>query len=160
MSAEAFVNRMMILYGPPNSADDDAFIAELRDMLSGYGKSVLDRAGSMIRDSHTSAFWPTLGVINAAVRKAGHDLAPRHVILAAEDHEPPTPEQAERAAALVAELKSFVALHAIADREPAPLADTSRPAFEKMQRESPNQELHRKPRSLSDLSRRMSGDDA
>jgi hypothetical protein len=158
MSADAFVNRMMVLYGPPNSADDEAFIAELRDMLSGYGKSVLDRAGSMIRDSHTSAFWPTLGVINAAVRKAAHDLAPRHVILAAEDHEPPTPEQVERAAALVAELKSFVALHAIADREPAPLADTSRPAFEKMQRESRNRYLHEMPRTLTARSRAMTGE--
>lgn len=166
MSADAFVNRMMVLYGPPNSADDEAFLAELRDMLSGYGKPVLDRAGSAIRDSHSSPFWPTLGVINAAVRKAAMDLAPPKTIPRAEREslEPPTPEQAARAAALVVAMKAAMIENGhmtISQKsEVKPWHDTSRPAFEKMQRESPNQELHRKPRSLSDLSRRMSGDDA
>lgn len=164
MSADAFVTRMMVLYGPPNSADDDAFLAELRDMLSGYGKAVLDRAGSSIRDSHSSPFWPTMGVINAAVRKAAMDLAPPKVIPRAEREnlEPPTPEQAARALALVEEMKRNMAdsgrLTISQKSEAKPWFDTSRQAFERMQRESPNQELHRKPRTLSEISRRMSGD--
>lgn len=66
---DAFINRLIVLYGPPDSADDGAFIDEYKDMLSTFDPSLLKRTGDVIRDTHMSRAWPTPAFVKAAVSK-------------------------------------------------------------------------------------------
>lgn len=75
MSADAFINRMLVLYGNPDSADDDAFIDEYREMLKGADTAVLKAAGDIIRSTHVRRGWPTPGEVADAVRKAAWQVS-------------------------------------------------------------------------------------
>lgn len=71
MSTDAFVSRMIVLYGQPDSADDGAFLDEIKEMLAGSSAAVLKAAGDIIRSTHTRRGWPSPGEIQSAVRQAG-----------------------------------------------------------------------------------------
>ena len=163
MSVEDFISRLTVLFGPPETVDDDAFIGELRDMFGLYEDEILRRAGNTLRSEHTLRGWPTFGEINDAVRGSAH-------FVMSNKRQPPatgsayveqTPEAKERVQAMVQQLVQTTAASAVPDH-PIPdveLKDVSRPAFEKMQSESRNHGLHRKPDGLTDRSRRMMGDE-
>lgn len=68
--ATSFVNRLIVLYGQPGSADDDTFIDEIKEMLAGAAPAVLKTAGDIIRSTHTRRGWPSPGEIQAAIRQA------------------------------------------------------------------------------------------
>lgn len=70
MSTDAFVSRMIVLYGQPDSADDGAFLDEIKEMLAGASPAVLKAAGDIIRSTHTRRGWPSPGEIQAAIRQA------------------------------------------------------------------------------------------
>jgi hypothetical protein len=69
MSIDAFIQRLLVLYGTPDSADDGAFIEEYREMLANFDPAFLKRAGDMIRDTHMRRGWPTPAEVRAALRK-------------------------------------------------------------------------------------------
>jgi hypothetical protein len=73
---DQFLNRLIVLYGHPDTADEDAFIEEYRDMLRYTGDDVLKRAGDIIRASHKRRAWPTPGEIMEAVTTANKQLHP------------------------------------------------------------------------------------
>lgn len=77
---DQFLSRMIVLYGHPDSADEDAFIDEYRDMLRGFQDDVIKRAGDIVRDTHKRRSWPTPGEVMEAVTRAGKEL-----------HRPPLP---------------------------------------------------------------------
>ena len=164
MSVETFINRLLVLFGPPETMDDDAFIDELRDMFGRRSDRVLKDAGDKLRSEHTRRGWPTIGEINEAVRAAAayEDLIKRHQARPEQivGPPPPTPEECARVQAMVDELKRAAAAWRLPPADDAPLRDVSRPAFEEMQRNSPNKDIHRRPATLTERSRRMQGDDA
>lgn len=73
---DQFLNRLIVLYGHPDSADEDAFVEEYRDMLRHTPSDVLKRAGDIIRGTHKRRTWPTPGEIMEAVTTAGRQLNP------------------------------------------------------------------------------------
>lgn len=75
MSADQFINRMLVLYGPPDSPDEAAFVDEYREMLAGYDPKVLKAAGDLIRNSHMRRGWPVPGEIVDALRRACSQVA-------------------------------------------------------------------------------------
>lgn len=58
MSSEAFIQRMIVLYGPPETMDDDAFLKEYTDILRPFDGEMLKAAGDHIRATHKRARWP------------------------------------------------------------------------------------------------------
>lgn len=70
-TATSFVNRLIVLYGQPGSADDDTFLDEIKEMISGSSAAVLKAAGDIIRATHTRRGWPSPGEIQSAIRQAG-----------------------------------------------------------------------------------------
>lgn len=88
MSANILLQRLLVLYGPPESPDDAAFVEEYQDMLAGTEQHVLKMAGDFIRDTHARRGWPTPAEVKAAVAKAaGRFAAAREPILTEEDFE-------------------------------------------------------------------------
>lgn len=71
---DQFFNRLIVLYGHPESADDDAFLEEYREMLAGIDAGVLKRAGDVIRNSHARRGWPTPGEVRRAVDAAAAEI--------------------------------------------------------------------------------------
>ncbi|TXH52849.1 MAG: hypothetical protein E6Q97_14605 [Desulfurellales bacterium] len=77
-TATSFVNRLIVLYGQPGSADDDTFIDEIKEMISGSSAVVLKAAGDIIRATHTRRGWPSPGEIQSAIRQAGAKVERAH----------------------------------------------------------------------------------
>lgn len=154
---KAFLNRMGVLYGPPETADAKAFIREYETMLARYSVEIIRLAGDYIRDNHTRRSWPTPGEVREAMmevapepervdwdsvgfdRKEGwkfSDLAKSAA----------TPESKARVQAMVDEMKRNFAANKIDEKEPVDIdwKRGQRDGFLEMQRTSPNQGLHRK----------------
>lgn len=155
--------RLLNLFGPPQCDDPAAYLAEVADALKGYDWDTCMAIGTMARDQ--CQFFPRIAELhhfaNAAVRD--REFRSRKPYEPEPERPPPTPEQCAVAAELVRRAKEAMAAHAMPKEkwtDPDWKAG-QRPGFEKMQRESPNHGLHRaKGGRLTDLSRRMSGDDA
>ena len=154
---KSFLNRMGILYGPPETPDAKAFIREYEAMLARYSAEIIRSAGDHIRDHHTRRSWPTPGEVREALmavapapervdwdsveadRKEGWkfaDLAKSAV----------TPESKARVQAMVDEMKRNLAAKAIDDKPDTFEPDWERgqrDGFTEMQRTSPNKGLHR-----------------
>lgn len=156
MSAQQrLVDRLVTIYGEPKTDDPVAYINEFEKAVKGFAAEVLQAAGDeVIRECK---YWPRPAEVvdraNAICLKieAGKPKPPPEP-----DMPPPTPEQIARAReitrlALVAMRKQD------AERLPE-LPPVDRPAFERMQRQSPNWWLHRKAPGLSETSRRMTGE--
>lgn len=84
MTVARLFSRMTILYGQPSTADDDAYLAELRDMMGGTDPAIIDTAGDIIRATHKRRGWPSPAEIMAAIEKASSEQ-PRKPAQVAED---------------------------------------------------------------------------
>lgn len=143
---EDLIERLVAVFGEPRVNDPNAYMAECAKAWSGWSGSILHRAGDeLIR---TAKFFPRPAEINDIAGRIAADDASRKAASAPPrieaERQPPTPEQCERTSLLVQQLKRFVAEHTLSDK-PAPKVDwtrVQRPAVERMQRESPNRELH------------------
>ena len=70
MTVSRLFSRMTILFGPPSTSDDDAFLAELSDMIGKTEPDILNAAGDIIRATHKRRGWPSPAEIMAAIEKA------------------------------------------------------------------------------------------
>jgi L-lactate utilization protein LutC len=145
MTIDEFLNRLVVLYGPPESPDVAAFVNEYREMLRGTGEHLLKPAGDEIRATHTRRGWPTPAEVKAAIGKAAAKIQAKPV-LAIEDHsaQPTGKRMSDKSReALMVQFRSAMAefeLKNVIKRAPL---DASREAFQAMQRNSPNHKLHR-----------------
>lgn len=70
MTPDDFITRMTVLYGPPDTIDNEMFLDEYRAVLVGNDGKILKRAGDIIRDTQVRRFWPTPAEVKEAIRKA------------------------------------------------------------------------------------------
>lgn len=162
MSASDAVNKLAAMFGEPRTPDPELFLDEYAKALKGWDGLVLDRAVSeAIREC---VYWPKpADIIQRAERIAAEMYKPKPFDDRYAWRPEPTPEEKARVQALVDAAKKALSANGLpADTvNPPDWKAGQRPGFEKMQRESPNHGLHRaKGGRLTDLSRRMSGDDA
>ena len=141
-----FTDRFFNLYGPAEAVDPKSFVGEYVHALAGNAAELLKPAADHVIAEHKYRNWPTVGECVAAVRTIAERAAAAR--LRAPPPVEPRPiysaDARERVAALVEEAKA--SLTKATPPHPRPkLPDVGREAFEKMQRESPNPHLHRKP---------------
>ncbi len=159
---EALIERLLNIFGPPKVENPDAYLDEIRSAMNGCGHDAITKVGDMARDE--CKWFPKPAELREfAARAAAGMRKPVYSRDERRDLPPPTPEQAARAAALVAEMKRNIAANIVnlsgsATAERKPLMDTSAPAFERMQRGSQNLSMHEKPRTLTERSRAMTGE--
>ena len=131
--------------------------------LTGYRPDVLASAAKAIIRDRESPWFPTVGECTQACRMAILRMPTNRTeadAIKAADQQWPEPTE-EQKAAVNAMVEAFKQSMKVKTTEAAkPLPDVSRPAFEKMMRESPNQELYLDKKTLTERSRRMMGDDA
>ncbi len=152
------LDRFQKLYGDPKRSDMEAFFEEYEIALMGWNEDVLRRAVDIVVREHEYPSWPMPG----AVHKACERVAPtRQVTPNYPDPERVHLTDQQHAAMDEAYAKTRAVLQKTADGlelGKRPLPDTSRPAFEKMQRESKNPTLHMTPEGLTALSKRITGE--
>lgn len=160
MTPDEFINRMLVLYGAPETADTDMFFNEYRAVIGKSEPRVLAVAASIIRDEHEYKNWPVPAMVRKAIASASvrvHGPAKHEDKNWQNPRANPSEESRQRVQEMVSE-----AVHNMGGdkaSQPKKILGVSRPEFEAMQRNSPNQELHRNPqRSLTERSRRMQGD--
>lgn len=140
---DKLIARLVAVFGEPKTPRPEMFLDEFRRAVDGYAPEVYPAAANEI--IATSTFWPK----PAEVRKIADRIATARFRPAplppADDLPPPSPESVARARALVAEATKAIAAGSPPTIAPKPWRDTSRPAFEAMQRNSPNRALHIKP---------------
>lgn len=165
------IARFSAMFGAPRTDDPDLFIAEFERAISGIDKQLLAKAGDALMRS--SKFWPkpseVLDLVDkmASERERYERLNHREV----EKHvPPPTPEQAARANALVAEFKRSLAQMDVSEKKDGKPANPvpDRTAFEgrwspvfKCRWHAPplaDSDLVKRGQSLTARSRAMSGD--
>lgn len=143
--------RLDTIWGSPKTDNPDLFLAEYRRALKGYAAAVLQETGNRIID--TATFWPRpaeLREIADAVAVALYEPQRRAARerIAREETEREAKRvriSPERATAMLDDLKRVIAEKSVERLLSEPYRpNTSRPAFEKMQRESPNRHLHGK----------------
>lgn len=152
-AVDRMLDRFAILYGPPNTDEPEAFIAEYHRTLANYHQSVIDRAADIVIDEQDRTFWPTPGKCRQAAREAAakmeheryHQLPPP----ASVSRPLLTEEQKIRADVLAHELRQTTQGWLMPESKPLP--DVSKQKFENMQRASRN-EVH------IDWKRRASGE--
>lgn len=75
MSPDDFITRMTVLYGPPDTVDNEMFLDEYRAVLNGNAPELIKRAGDIIRDTQVRRFWPTPAEVKEAIRKAAYHFS-------------------------------------------------------------------------------------
>ena len=153
MTPDDFITRMTVLYGPPDTIDNEMFLDEYRDVLKGNDARILKRAGDIIRDTQVRRFWPTPAEVKEAIKKAAFHFS-SYVPAEHQKFEPAsvkpewTPEDEAREIAAKARVdmlaKAFLkAMRAntVVDKQES--IDASRDKFSDMQRNSPNR-FHRR----------------
>lgn len=166
MSAvETLLRRFATVFGPPNTPEPAAFVAEYRRALSFYDNrpDVLDRVASDLIDGQEMPFWPAVGKVRKHAEKiAGVLYSQQHASRRREEDqevkEPTGPfrvsdEKREELNRLVQDAVRKMRGGEVMTKS-FELRDVSRPAFERMQRESPNG-MHRE---LTSRSRAMAGE--
>lgn len=83
MTVDEFIDRLLLLYGPPDSPNDEAFIEEYRAMLDKVDARLLKPASDQIVATHTRRGWPTPAEVHIAVKKGstivfGSYMPPEH----------------------------------------------------------------------------------
>lgn len=83
MTVDEFIDRLLLLYGPPDSPNDEAFIEEYRAMLDKVDARLLKPASDQIVATHTRRGWPTPAEVHIAVKKGstivfGTYMPPEH----------------------------------------------------------------------------------
>lgn len=157
-AADKFLNRMAVLYGPPETHDQNGFAAEYRAVLKQFSEHLLAPAGDLIRDTHTRKSWPTPGEVRESLNKvAAARATPRPDWDAIEadrkegwkfsDLEKVAVDAAAKARvqAMVDRLKRDLAAKRLDEHDPVEpdWKRGQRDGFEEMQRTSPNVGLHR-----------------
>lgn len=156
---ERLIDRLLTVFGEPKVDNPSGYLDEFAKALRGYDAEILEAAGdAVIRECK---FWPRPAEVRDHCESEGH-----RILLRRSDTRPKTgqssefsrndasPETKARVDALVSDFKAMVASRQIEKAPEEKWRDVSRPAFERMQRESPNGGLHR----LTPQSRRMMGD--
>ena len=157
--------RLSVIYGTPPAENAKAFVAEYQRVFDEFDKRFHDEACNIVIDTHAFPSWPK----PADVRKALHAAAAKHSkpidwdAVEAERREGwkfsdlektaknRGPEWQERHSQMMSEWREFMGTVA----SDAQLADGvdwqkgQRDEFERMQRESPNQGLHRTKAGMS-----------
>lgn len=153
---DRLMSRLHAVFGEPRTPDPDTFLHEFARAIGGWSDDVLAKAGDEI--IRTCTFWPKPAEVNEAAQRIVSATYKPTPYPAGPELPPPTPEEAERARKLVEEAAQVIIKRGkeAMGIEDKPMRDVSRPAFESMQRNSPNEGLHR--RKLSDRSRQMMGD--
>lgn len=142
------------LYGDPKRDDLEAFFEKYEKALAGWSDEILTRAVDIVIREHEFPSWPMPGAVTKACQRVCPP--PRLVNQPLHDEpEPLTPEQQARWEAIYQETMGFLKATTPKAKRPE---DTSRPAFEKMQRESKNSALHMTPEGLTALSKRITGE--
>lgn len=70
MSTPSFTDRLLVLFGPPNSTNDDLFIREYQRLLKGYSTEIIDDAIDRLARSHKYPGWPKIADCVAAAEDA------------------------------------------------------------------------------------------
>src|SRR5690606_26954653 len=65
-----FTDRLLVLFGPPNSTNDELFIREYQRLLKGYSTEVIDDAIDRLARSHKYPGWPKIADCVAAAEDA------------------------------------------------------------------------------------------
>ena len=148
MTTDEFIERMLILFGSPESANDEVFFDEFRSMLRGTHPSILEKAKDIVRDDRTYKGWPTHGEVREAVQKAAYAVKlytpPEHRALGKDDDRA-EPDEASKARveALKRQCVETLTAHSLPAEKPAKRA-VVREDFDGMQRASRNSHLHRR----------------
>lgn len=151
--AEKAIERLSTMFGEPKTNNPEAFIAEYAGALTGYDAEVLDLAIDRVIRSAT--FWPKPAEVLAEVNRIAADKY-RHRRPEKPEHGPllivaRTDKELAAANELVANMQRFMSEH-VTVSVPKTNVDWKRgqrDGFEAMQRGG----------GLSQLSKRMSGDD-
>jgi hypothetical protein len=134
-------------YGNVDSEDPEATLDLYEELLSGFEDAILEKATKNLIASNEYKSWPVIGELVKECRR----LLPVPIVNTFgeddPDWQPPTEEQKRRCNELLQK-----AIRHMQPRRDEPMANgarelfrrVSRPEFERMQRESPNQGLHRK----------------
>lgn len=144
MTPEQLIQRFIAVWGEPKTDYADTFIAEYQRILAGQPANVLTLTGDLCVDQET--YWPRPADVLRHLWKARERLIkytpPEHQPI--EDGPPVDPEMRARVGELMKELakKLSVAQEPLEEKKNY-WRDVTRPAFEDMQRNSPNQFLHR-----------------
>jgi hypothetical protein len=158
------IKRLMVIFGTPESHDPEAYLAEIERVLSPYSQTTLHDAADHLLETYRSRVWPT----PAQCVKACQDVVEEAASKAPSSHNYrfPSKRGPYSRETLESWRKATEWRASLPDNHPLvrqgadfakKLPDVSRPAFEKMQRESPNG-MHRKAAPLTNISRRMSGE--
>jgi len=65
-----FTQRLLILFGPPNSSDDEQFIREYQRLLKSYSDEIINDAIDRLARSHKYPGWPKIADCVAAAEDA------------------------------------------------------------------------------------------
>lgn len=150
MTIDEFIARLLLLYGPPDSPNDEAFIEEYRAMLDKVDVRLLKPASDQIVATHTRRGWPTPAEVHIAVKKGstivfGAYMPPEHRRFKPEggmtDEEKAAHEASKARVDILAKsvIKAMRAGHV---EEKVEIINSDRDVFESMQRASPNR-FHR-----------------
>lgn len=157
---DRLIERLLNLFGPPTCDNPEDYLSEITASLAAYDWTMCMRIGDMVRDR--CKFFPR----PAELREFANEIAREHSRrnrkpdVVEPDLPPPSPESVARMRALIDAAKTSMSAHALRDTtQPTDWARGQRPGFEKMQRESRNHHLHRKPLTLTARSRAMTGED-
>lgn len=151
MTPDDFITRMTVLYGPPDTIDNEMFLDEYRAVLVGNDGKILKRAGDIIRDTQVRRFWPTPAEVKEAIRKAAATgIGAPHRPAEHVPFEPAKPKSDEEIAAEEASrarvdllAKSVIKMMRAGQvEEQRETINSDRDVFESMQRFSPNR-FHR-----------------
>jgi hypothetical protein len=152
MNVDRFIQRMLVLFGAPESPDDAAFVEEYREMLEGTEGPVLKVAFDVLRDTHNRAGWPRPAEVRAACAKAGIALSPasqsKRPLLTETDFEWVGPE----------DVRYVKFLTAARTDAPAYAAMIERRGKIKVRKEAPGPKKAALHAVISDVSKRMTGE--
>lgn len=157
MTPNDFINRMLVLYGEPDTPDVDMFFDEYRAVIGSTEPRVLNVAASIIRDEHEFKNWPVPAIVRKAIASAALRVhgSPNKPDVPHHPRGNPSPAARQRVQELVSNL-----VHAIGDdaqKGTKKIPGVTSPEFEPMQRNSPNKYMHVEPKGLTERSKRMSG---
>lgn len=157
-------SRLAVIFGEPDSLDPAAYLAEIERLTSGYGDNVLADAADHVISTHRYRTWPTPAQCVHACHLTAEEHATRQPQRGKQyrfpskrgPYAPETVAQWERAQAWRNSLPDDHPLARQGDAHNHRMKPLFRALFEAMQRNSRNQDIHRRP--LSQASRRMTGE--
>ena len=152
--ANEFINRMLVIFGAPDTPDPDMFFDEYRAILKGTAPHLIKAAGDVIRDTHERKSWPVPGEVKSAIRKAAAVIDGKRVYTDAPvAWGKPSKDARARVDAMVSDAIEALKPTSL-DAAQKKKQGMQKPEFEALQEEG-TQYLHR---NLTSRSRAMSGE--